>query len=386
VLADTISTLAAIDRAPCSPGEREAAEWLRDRLAAEGADARIEEELAFASYAPTMAALGALSAAGSLVGMRHRLLGALLALKGAALIADDCTNGMRPARRLLQRRQPTTNVVGVAGDPDAARTLVVLSHHDAAPTGLIFDQTGQRAFSERFPQVIDRIDTSPPLWWPTLLGGLLGAAGAARRSRRLSLAGTFFGALTALSFADIARSPHVPGANDNLTGCAVLVGLAAALRERPVAGLRVLLVSAGAEETLQGGIHGFAARHFGGLPRERTWFLVVDTVGAPHLAMLEGEGPMRMHDYPAPEVRDLVAATADDAGIPLRRGLRARTSTDAVIPANAGYPTATLVSIDHTKAIPNYHLMTDTPENVELHTVQRALALSEAVARRLASA
>ena len=59
-------------------------------------------------------------------------------------------------------------------------------------------------------------------------------------------------------FEDIARSPIVPGANDNLTAVAALVALAERLREDPPAGLRVMLVSCGAEEVIQGGICGFA--------------------------------------------------------------------------------------------------------------------------------
>jgi len=93
----------------------------------------------------------------------------------------------------------------------------------------------------------------------------------------------------------------------------------------------VLLVSAGSEEVLQGGIHGFAARHFPRLPPESTWFLNHDSIGSPHLALLEGEGPIVMEDYES-GFRELVGEIATEAGIPLRRKLRARVSTDAVIP------------------------------------------------------
>ena len=51
--------------------------------------------------------------------------------------------------------------------------------------------------------------------------------------------------------------------------------------------------------------------------------------------------------------------------------MRSRNSTDAVIPSRAGYPTATLTSVDRHKALSNYHLMTDTPENVDYTTVSR---------------
>jgi Zn-dependent M28 family amino/carboxypeptidase len=184
---------------------------------------------------------------------------------------------------------------------------------------------------------------------------------------------------------DIARSPIVPGANDNLTAVAVLVALAERLRKQPADGLRVVLASCGAEEVIQGGIYGFARRHFPGLDRERTWFINLETLGSPRLIMLEGEGAVVMEDYPHRAFRDLIARVADRTGAHLRRGMRSRNSTDAVIPSRAGYPTATLASMNRHKQLSNYHLMTDTPENIDYRTVRQALMLTEAVARELAS-
>ncbi len=92
-----------------------------------------------------------------------------------------------------------------------------------------------------------------------------------------------------------------------------------------------------------------------------------------------------MEDYHDRSFRDLVARAAERAGAPLLRGLRSRTSTDAVVPSRAGYPTATLVSVDRYKALSNYHQMSDTPENVNYRTVRQALTVTEAVARELAA-
>jgi Zn-dependent M28 family amino/carboxypeptidase len=169
-----------------------------------------------------------------------------------------------------------------------------------------------------------------------------------------------------------------------LTAVALLVTFAERLRDRPLDGLRVLLASCGAEEVLQGGIHGFAKQHFPLLPNDRTWFVNLETLGSPKLIMIEGEGPVVMEDYPDRSFRDLIARAADNAGAPLRRGMRARPSTDAVVPSRAGYPTATLSSMDRYKALSHYHQMSDTPENVDYRTVRQALTVIEALARELA--
>jgi Zn-dependent M28 family amino/carboxypeptidase len=157
------------------------------------------------------------------------------------------------------------------------------------------------------------------------------------------------------------------------------------LRAEPVPGLRVLLVSCGAEEVLQGGIYGFAERHFPELDRERTWFLNLETVGSPNLVLVEGEGPVVMEDYHDRSFRDLIVRAAEQAGAPLRRGLRGRVSSDAVIPSRAGYPTAMLTSMDRNKSLSNYHQMSDRPENVDYRTVRHALAVTLATARELAA-
>jgi Zn-dependent M28 family amino/carboxypeptidase len=388
-LRDVVETLAPIERRPGSPGERQAAEWILGRFERAGcSSARIEEEQFLHGYAPL---IGSLTGAGTLAGAlalsskRARHTAAALGLLAAAAIADDISNGPRVARRAARDRRPTWNVIAEAGDPAAARTMVVVAHHDAAPTGVIFDDTAQAMFGRIAPGLLERIDTSLPLWWPVLAGPALVALGSLRQRRAITVAGTTISAIATAAFADIARSPTVPGANDNLTGVAVLVALAERLRASPLDGLRVLLVSCGAEEVMQGGITAFGRRHFPHLDAATTFFLMLDTVGSPRLVLVEGEGPVIMEDYPDKRWRDLIARAADEAHASLRRDMRARNSSDSVIPSRAGYGTAMLTSTDRYKALSNYHQMSDTPEHVDYRTVLHALTVADAAARALAA-
>jgi Peptidase family M28 len=385
-LREVVEELAPITRGPGSPGEAEAARLIAERLRAAGCVVEIEPATFQDGYARPLGMLCTAATAGGLLALsgRARRTGGLLAAGAGLAVADDVANGPRLFRRLFKRK-PTQNVVAVAGDPDAERTLVLLAHHDAAPTGMIFDPTVQAWFGERVPSMIERIDTSTPLWWLVLAGPALIAAGVARGRRLLTALGTVASLLSTATFANVARGAIVPGANDNLSSVAVLVALAQRLRQRPIPGLRVLLVSCGAEEVIQGGIYGFAERHFPTLDRDRSWVLTLECVGSPRLALLEGEGAIVMEDYCDVRFRDLIARIAHRDGIPLRRGMRSRNSTDAVIPSRAGYSTATLVSLDRNKAISNYHLPSDTPENLDYTTIQQALELTEAVAHELAA-
>jgi hypothetical protein len=384
-LHEVIEALAPLSRRAGSEGEHRAACWIAERLQQAGCDTALEEERFLDGYAKELGSLAAASAVAGAAALTRPLRrpAAVAAALVAAAIADDVSNGPRLYRRAAAPSRTTWNVVGSCGDTDAERTLVVLAHHDAAPTGAIFDERALAWLGDHIPGIIERIDTSVPFWWALLSAPSLIALGAALSKRpaiRIGIAGSLIGTA---ALADVHRRPVAPGANDNLTGVAVLVALAERLAAQPIVGVRVLLVSCGAEEVLQGGIHGFAARHFRSLDRERTWFLNVDTVGSPKLILIEGEGPVVMEDYHDRTFRDLIARAAERVGAPLRRGMRSRSSTDAVIPNRAGYPTATIASIDRNKALSNYHRMTDTPENVDYTTVAQALSLTEAVAREL---
>ncbi len=366
-LREVVETLAPLDRTPCSPGERAAAEWLRERLGSiAGVEVQLEDEPSWGTFPPTATGLGLAGVLAALLSLRgRRLTGALLALATFAGIVDEAHNGPRLLRRLVRRRRTTVNLIARAGDPDAPGTLVVIAHHDAPQTGMLFDQTLQRTLHERAPQVLERFKTPLPQWWFGLAGPLATLLGALRgrgRAQRLgALKGLLFGLLGTLLVADVWRSETVQGANDNLSGVACIVALAELLRERPIPGLRVLLVSCGAEETLQDGIRAFVARHRHELDPATTRFVNLDTVGSPHLVLLEAEGPVRMEHYTGPWLRDLFEARADALAIALHRGYRARASTDSVIPSRAGYPTATLVSMTDWLAPANYHLPATSP-------------------------
>ena len=111
--------------------------------------------------------------------------------------------------------------------------------------------------------------------------------------------------------------------------------------------------------------------------------MCVDTVGSPELIQLEGEGMLRMHDYPEP-FKDLLADVAHEAGVHLRRGLRLRNATDGLLPLRAGFPIVALCSMDRYKRPANYHWPTDVPDNVDFSTVRDAVTVCEALVRRLA--
>ena len=379
----TVEHLSSFERPSASDGERRAAVWIRDQLEGSHADARVEEERAHGTYWIPLglmtAAAGAAGLAAAGGGRAARAVAAAVGAAAAAGVADDVSGGPHVFRRLLPHR-PTYNVVAEAGDRGAEHTIVFVAHHDAAHGGLVFAPQLTTVPADTFPGWYDRQETSPQVMLLVAAGPALVALGALTGLGPLRRLGTFLSAGSAAAFADIALRSVVPGANDNLSGVAVLLELARALRERPVEGVRVLLVSTGSEESFMEGMRGFARRHFPSLPPERTEVVCLDSVGSPELILIEGEGMLRMRDY-TPELRDRIAAVAARAGVRLRRRLRLGLATDGLIALKAGYPSAAIGSVTKYKLPLNYHNRRDTADALVYETVRDAAVLCEALVR-----
>jgi hypothetical protein len=381
-LSAAVAELSAIHRPSASDGERQAADWIVAHLSELGADARVEEESVHGEYWSPLALLtGAGVVAGLAARRGHRLLPAAIGAAAAAAIWDDLTAGARHFRRRLPQKR-AANVVAWLGPRDARRTVVLVAHHDAAHSGLIF-HPGIPLFTWRhFPQLIERNDTSPPLMFPVLAGPALAALGGALGSRRLAIAGTIISAGSVAAFTNIGTSEVVPGANDNVTGVVGLLAVARALVERPPQNLRVLIVSTGSEESILEGMQAFGRRHFPSLPVEDTFVLNVDTIGSPHLTAMRGEGMLKMYEYPRAGL-ELVDEVAQELGVWLFPNLRLRNATDGLIAIKAGYPCASLGSVTEYKAPSNYHWRTDVEANVHYDTFADGIRIVERVVRRL---
>jgi hypothetical protein len=380
-LRDLVGQLSDIERPTASEGERRAAEWVVARFAELGVQARIEQERAHGEYWRPLALLtGAAALAGIAAGRGRRMTGAVVGAAAAAAIWDDLTVGRRVFRRAIARRS-AWNVVAETGPAGARRTVVLIAHHDAAHPGLLFHPAIPAFVWKRWPALIERSDTSPPVMFPVFGGPAMVALGSAFGIDPLRRLGTVIAAGTPVVLADIGLRRVVPGANDNATGVVALLEVARALAQRPLADTRVMFVST-SEESILEGMHTFARRHFSSLPARDTFFLNLDTLGSPHLTALRGEGMLKMYDY-TPAALDLVDETAAELGIRLFPNLRLRNATDGLVALKGGYPTACIGSVTHYKAPSNYHWPTDTAANVHYDTFADGVRLAEAIVRRL---
>ena len=365
-----VRELASYERPSASRGERRAADWLADEFRAAGCRAvRLEEERGRGGYWWPLGLLNAFSAAAALLGRRAA---ALVACAAAAAVYDDVGGGTLWFRSRALPSRPTWNVAAESGDRDAPRTVVFVAHHDAAHSGLVFHPALPRKGMELMPELHERANQSIPIMFGVFLGPLLLALWGLLGGRWLKRSGLFFSLGASACMANIGASRVVPGANDNLSSVAVLVALAHELKQNPTEGVRVILLSTGSEESFMEGMQGFGRRHFAELPPDATEFVCLECVGSPQLCVVEGEGMLRMRDYPE-RSREALARAGAAAGIELQRGLRTVAATDALIALRAGYPTCTLGGVDETKFPSNYHWPSDLPDNLDWSSVDRAV-------------
>jgi hypothetical protein len=364
-----VRELASYERPSASDGERRAADWLAGEFRAAGCRVRVEEERAHGGY---WWPLGLLNAASALAALLGRRLAAVVGAVAAAAVYDDVSGGRLWFRRRLLPHRPTWNVVAEAGDPHGTRTVVFIAHHDAAHSGLVFHPALPRIGMKLAPTLHERANQSIPIIFGTFLGPLQLALWGLFGRRWLKGNGMIYALGATAAMVNIGASRVVPGANDNLSSVAVLVALANELAESTPEGVRVILLSTGSEEGFMEGMQAFGRRHFSELDGATTEFVCLECVGSPQLCVVEGEGMLRMRDYPGPS-REALARAGAAAGIELRRGLRTVAATDALIALRAGYPTCTLGGVDETKFPSNYHWPSDIPDNLDWSSIDGAV-------------
>ncbi len=96
------------------------------------------------------------------------------------------------------------------GDPDAARTFVLIAHHDAAHSGLIFHPILPRIPLKLWPRMHAKAGRSFPLLYAVWVGPVMVCAGSLLRIRRLLGAGVAVAGAATAAMVDIGPARSCP--------------------------------------------------------------------------------------------------------------------------------------------------------------------------------
>ena len=374
MIGNDIDALSGMVRDSAGEGERQAAEYIAGRLRSIGvSEVRTERFRGRRSYAPAHAAH---TLAGLLLAARTGLLARLGALALLASLELDASGRFTWVDRLLPSGQGT-NAFGripPRGGGAAERTLVIVAHHDAARTGLVWNPRIFEAGRERRLK-IRRIDG---FMLPVGAGFALAAIpfGPLRR-----LGAVLLGVATA-AVAEVGFGSTVPGASDNASGVAATLALAEELVAAPLDGVEVLIWSVGCEESGMDGMRSALASH--ALDPATTFILGLDTLGAGAPILAAAEGTMLTHRY-GESAMAVVDAAADEARLQRPERWRIGGWTDPILARFAGHDAVSLLSIGPDGLFTNYHVPTDTADRVDLESVDACLDLARAVIDRFRS-
>jgi acetylornithine deacetylase/succinyl-diaminopimelate desuccinylase-like protein len=361
-------------RRPCSPAEKAAAALLERWLLERGVRARREPFAGYSSFGYPYALIMGAALAGGLLDRHGRKAGPVLAMASLAVAAAEGDLRFTPLSDLLARK-PSLNVVArVPSAGERRRTVCLVGHLDTTRSGLMFH-----------PRVIPHLPRL--LQVPAVSGALLAAGPLLRRIRggkALQNAG-FLGML--LSFGLLAerelRGIDVPGANDNASGASVAAMLAAECAASPLEHTEVTLLVTSCEESGLLGAQAYARTH--AEDAAGTTFVNFDTVAADAaLTYILREGGPTQSRPASPRLVELAEAVArrrPELGIVAARSTPGL-PTDATVFRSRGWEAITfLAQSEH--GVPNYHLPTDTYDNVSAEAVARALETGRELLREL---
>lgn len=381
--AATVAALAAIPgRAPGSDAERRAALALADRLRAAGRSPELEAAWVRPQWALAHGVGLGLAVAGSLVAADAPWPGFALVFAALAGLGLDLAGRAYPLRLLTQRRA-TQNVVAAdprGAHPDRPVTLILTAGYDAGRLGLGYRPT-VRAVADRLPR---------PYLLAIVLLGLLLVLVAARAIQSAppdwlgvaQIVPTALLAVGAVVLFDIALAPTGPAANDNGSGVAAVLALAAELDARPPRALGVEVVLAGAGEGPALGVRAYVRARRRTVAPEAVAVLNVAACGRGSIRWWTSDGPL----LPLPFHPALIAACATAAAerpeadaAPLRgRG------TSGARPARvARWPAITVGCVGERGYPPASHTRRDTVDAVDAATIDGTVAFCAAAVRAL---
>jgi hypothetical protein len=355
-------------RPPCSEAERRCAEYIQEEWRKHTDETRLE---VFTCHPAAYRAAFRWPIVLTLLSLCLYPLIPLLSLVCSAGSLSILVFNLMLNRELIDRLFPEKQSCNVYAKfaPRAAsdRTLIVSCHHDANFAFPIVNRFGSRF--GLFMAVV--VLSSALLTLLALLRVLFSVTGPASLVAGYQEAAFPLLILLAATmpvqlyvFLNAISGEPVLGANDNLSGVAECLALAASLSRQEARPLRttVWLVSFGCEEFGIRGSKRFIEKHWDEI--RDAWVLNLDMVGGKGTRLQAVTKEERNLIRLSPKTVRLVEEVARNKGIPLKTG-PIIAFTDAMAFARKGMQATSLVALDEKGMVDTYHSIQDTPEHLD---------------------
>lgn len=346
--------------------ERQAAEYIREQMASDGLEAKLEHFVSHTSFSWVFLIIYCGFFIAGWIGWDHSLWGALLCGLMLALFVGECTSKWKAIAGILPKR-PSQNVVGILPNESARKKLVFVAHYDSSKSGLSFHPSLVRSFRSSF--VVSVVMMA--VLTETLLIRCFGGGG--------TLLYWILFVSTAYMLVPIVLLIHrevfghyVQGAADNASGVAAMLGVAEKLAKEPPKNIEPWFVATGCEEVNLMGMVSFMKAHQYELSQGTTYFVNFDNLGAGTLRYITGEGMLTLYPSSTELVCVAEGLASREEYADVRPHAYRLATLDALVPSSRGYKTITLMGLDESDGIAHWHWPTDTIENVDFSLAEKA--------------
>ena len=378
-MSETIERLAKEGgRLPGSDADRDATDYLAGELEQLGREVEIDEIAVRSDHHFAHAVCVAVAIVGCVISTKSAPAGVILLLAASAAMYLDLTARLYTVRYLLPSRK-TRNLISPGHNPKARARVMLVAHHDAGRTGLLYARFGGRLPGPigRFAGPLDAI------FWTIALGLVLAAVriliGDPGWLTALQFLTAIVLAVELLLLIDAGLSAASAGASSNASGVAAVLELADALdAERPER-LDIHVLFTGGGSGLMLGMRDWLRRNDSQLRRQLNFFVNLDTVGAGEVRYVTAEGYAAVYEHD----RELIGLCAQVAGDGSAEPTIRRRGSDAVLPAIKGHPSVTICCLDERGRAANADTTTDTADNVDAEATERAIDFAERLIRRM---
>ncbi len=350
------------------PAEAQARSYIRHSLAEAGV--ATPEELPFDTWDTwgyPMAAPALLSLAACLLGERRWSagLGAAVALGDLYHLWRTLQTQKQPLAPLFPKRPSATLLARLPPAGVPKRRVVLVGHTDSNKERPTFGPALKRGLrAAGTAAVLAQALAALALAWEATR-----PSPGSRLARRAS-AGVLAALAGSLLYDE--RGPYNPGANDNASAVACLLGLGAQLRRRPMRHTEVWLAFTGSEESNCLGLHTLLDRR--GEELRDAWFIDFELVGAPEVAFVTEHSSMTyLHTYtPDAESVDLARQTQQRRPELAVHGRAVVINDEVATLRGRGFRGICLVGLGPDGWLPNWHQPYDTTAHLDPRGLERA--------------
>lgn len=340
-------------RRPTSEAEKKAAYFIEKSLSKEIDGVKVLPFSSLSSFSWPFGFIYLLSALGGIIACMNLSLGIILSLLG--LITFILEINSFPLITTLLSWRKSQNVVAKIKPLKKKKCLIITAHYDSSRPALLFHPKMVGGFRRSFLMMSGAIFIMPLL--------LLLSYFQNPFMQFLPLVPSIYllGSILLLIHRELMYK-DTPGANDNASGVAVLLGVGEKLGKKGLQETEVYLVATGSEESGTIGMIHFLKD----LKEEVKGAFVInlDNLGTGELKYTTGEGMLKIY----PSSKELITFMEEinqEKGYGIKKGVNTLMTTDAIPAMARGFKAISLRAEDEQGLLPNWHWPTDTWEKVE---------------------